>query len=129
MFTDLGRIGTDIELKYTGANNTAFVKFSMAFDFGFGDKKRTEWLYMIAWGKTAEIIAKYCNKGDTLFISAEPQSSSWDNAETGKKTYKTEWNIQKMRFAGQGGSKNTTTTDNGGSTNGFCSIDEDDLPF
>lgn len=126
MYSNVGRIGSDLELKYIGAKNTALVEFVMAFDYGFGESKRTEWLKVQAWGKMAENICKYCCKGKQLFIMAEPNTRSWDD-DNGKKQYKTVWNIQSSKFVDK--AEGTPQAASGGG-DGFAPLEEDDeLPF
>ena len=63
-----GRLGQDPELKTVG-NDTKRVKFSLATNDGYGDKKKTNWHNCTAFGKTAEIIAQYVKKGSELVVS------------------------------------------------------------
>lgn len=125
MYVNVGRIGSDLELKYIGDKSTALCEFVMAFDYGWGDKKRTEWLKMQAWGKTAENLVKYCCKGKQLFVMAEPNTRSWDD-DNGKKQYKTTWNIIQSKFV----DKAEGTPQSGGGGDGFAPLEDDDeLPF
>ncbi len=127
MYINTGRIGSDLELKYLGTNNTAMVEFVMAFDYGFGERKRTEWLNMQAWGKAAENLVKYVKKGKQLFIMAEPNTRSWDDSE-GRKKYKTTWTINSFKLIDK--AEGTPQTNSGGNSDGFYPVSEDDeLPF
>lgn len=64
----VGRLGQDPELK-TSKSGTSFVKFSIATNDGFGDNKKTNWHNCTAFGKGADIIAKYVKKGSEIAVS------------------------------------------------------------
>jgi single-strand DNA-binding protein len=64
----IGRVGQTPELK-TAKSGTSFINFSIATNDGFGEKKKTNWHNCTAFGKTAEIIDKYVNKGDEIGVS------------------------------------------------------------
>ncbi|MEE9361629.1 MAG: single-stranded DNA-binding protein [Cellulophaga sp.] len=49
----------------------------------------TQWHTLVAWGKTAEIIEKYVDKGDEIAIEGKLTSRSYDDKE-GNKRYVTE---------------------------------------
>ncbi|RNL87172.1 single-stranded DNA-binding protein [Sinomicrobium pectinilyticum] len=49
----------------------------------------TEWHTIVAWGKTADIIEKYVNKGKEIAIEGKLTSRSYDDKE-GVKRYVTE---------------------------------------
>lgn len=55
-----------------------------------GDKiEDTQWHNIIAWGKTAEIIEKYVNKGQEVAIEGKLTSRSYEDSQ-GIKRYITE---------------------------------------
>ena len=66
--TLVGRLGQDPELK-TSQAGTSFVKFSIATNDGFGDKKKTNWHNCTAFGKASEIINQYVKKGNEIAVS------------------------------------------------------------
>ena len=49
-------------------------------------KKKDESYFIdfTAWGKTAEFLAQYSNKGDKIAISGELVQESWQDAQTGQ---------------------------------------------
>ena len=65
--TLIGRLGKDVELKTTN-NGKAVAKFSLATTEGSGDKQTTEWHYIVAWEKTAELCAQYIRKGSLVSV-------------------------------------------------------------
>jgi single-strand DNA-binding protein len=70
MFTKLIRLGRDVEVRYT-QNGDAVAGLAMAYDIGFGDKKRSQWLDGSLWGKRAESLAPYLKKGTQVVIYAD----------------------------------------------------------
>jgi len=65
-----GRIIRDLEPKYTEAGK-CYVGFTLAVDKGFGDKKKTLWIYCVAWEKTAEVMGNTLEKGRKILVRGE----------------------------------------------------------
>lgn len=89
----LGRIGKTPEIKYT-PNGSAVANFSVATSESWkdksGDKKeKTEWHNIVVWGKLAEIVGKYMDKGTEVYIEGKLQTRSWED-KNGTKRYTTE---------------------------------------
>lgn len=63
---DTFRIGNDPELRYLG-DGTPVCNLSLAFNFGKRDpqtqKRPTQWVDAVLWGKHAEAVAPYLVKG------------------------------------------------------------------
>ena len=76
----IGRLGRDIELRYTNAQK-AFAFFSVAVD----KKDGVDWIDCTVWEKNAENMSKYCKKGTMVAIDGRLQS---DTDREGKKTVK-----------------------------------------
>ncbi|HMU70163.1 MAG TPA: single-stranded DNA-binding protein [Chitinophagales bacterium] len=71
----MGRLGQDPEVK-TVNGKSKLAKFSLATSETYtnakGEKvKDTQWHNLIAWGKTAEIIEKYCGKGMEVVVEGK----------------------------------------------------------
>jgi single-strand DNA-binding protein len=102
--TLIGNLGQDPELNYTGSG-TAVCKFSLATSEKYKDnagewQERTEWHNIVVWGKQAETVAKFLQKGRQAYIEGRLQTSSWDDKETGQKRYKTEIHAGRVLFLG-----------------------------
>lgn len=67
-WTGIGRISTEIELKYTNSG-APVCNFQVACSNG-GGKNKTQFVPCVAWNKTAENIAKYMKKGKLVYIEA-----------------------------------------------------------
>lgn len=102
---------------------------------------RTEWHRVIANGKSAETIEKYCKKGDKLLIEGKIRTRKW-NDKSGIERYSTEIICERFVFMSSKNNSNenksnTSTAqsqkqnpENAG--NDFLNIPEggdDDLPF
>lgn len=83
-----GHITRDIELKYA-ATGTAIANFGIAVNTGYKDKQETYFGEITVFGKTAEYVSKYGQKGSAAFIQGRLKTESWEDKNTGKKQSKT----------------------------------------
>ena len=65
--TIVGRLGKDVELRYT-PDGKAVASFSVAVDDGFGENKKTIWLRVSVWEKQAETCNQYLHKGSLVLV-------------------------------------------------------------
>ena len=98
----MGNITRDIELR-TLQNGQSLAKFGMAVNRKYksknGDaKEEALFIDVIAWGKTGETIAKYCNTGSSIFIVGRLKLDTWDDKDTGKKRSKIEVVAESFQF-------------------------------
>ena len=96
----IGRVGSDIELRYTPAGK-AVTDVNLAVDDGFGENKKTAWIGVTIWGVTAEVAAKYVRKGDKLGISGRLSQEEWTDKTTGKTQRKTKVTCDEMDLLGE----------------------------
>jgi len=73
----IGYVGRDPELKTT-QSGTSVCNFSIPVDQGWGDNLQTEWYNCVAFGKRADTIAKYVQKGSVLRVTGVMSTSQWD---------------------------------------------------
>jgi single-strand DNA-binding protein len=59
------------------------------------EKEQTQWHNVVAWGKTAEIIEKFVDKGKKIGLTGKLTSRSYDDKE-GNKRYVTEVVINEL---------------------------------
>lgn len=90
--TLIGNLGQDPEVRYM-PNGNAVANLSLATSEKWKDKEgqkqeRTEWHRVSVFGKLAEIIQKYCHKGDTLYLEGKLRTRSYE--KDGIKRYTTE---------------------------------------
>lgn len=132
----IGNICTDIKLH--GENNNV-AKFMIAVRRNFKnkqtDKYESDFIPMIAFGKTAEIIANNFEKGKQIGITGRYQSGSYENNE-GKKIYTHDIVVNDITFVGSKNSgtnnqqsSNISSGQNNPFDNGDLSNIEDQLPF
>ena len=105
----LGRLGQDIELRYT-PNGDAVGNCTMATsetwkDKGTGERKeRTEWHRLVIWGRRAEGLKDYLLKGTQIYVEGRLQTRQWEAKDGGKRST-TEVRVDHIEFVG--GSRNT----------------------
>ena len=75
-----GRLGRDAEVRFM-PNGDAITGFSVAVDFGYGDKKGSMWPRCTMFGKRGEAVAPYLKKGAQVAISGELSERKWTNKE------------------------------------------------
>lgn len=92
----IGRAGRDAELRYT-PTGTAVCELNIAVDDGYGENKKTAWIGIVCWQKTAELAASI-RKGDRIGISGRLTQDEWDDKETGKKQRKTKVTCERLTF-------------------------------
>ena len=109
--TMLGRFVDKPDLRIT-PSSMSVSNFTVAVDHGFGEKKKTAFVDCVAWGKTAENIAKYMDKGRLVFIAGHLQTRSYE-ASDGLKRKVTEVVIDDVRFMPSAGNAKSAPADSG----------------
>ena len=89
----IGNLGKDPELKEFDSGN-AMCRFSLATNYFFKDKngdrqQRTDWHNVVAWGKLAEIMTKYLEKGEKVAINGKLRTRQFEDSK-GNTRYVTE---------------------------------------
>lgn len=86
--TVMGNLGKDPELRYF-ANGTASLRISIATQEQWTDKdtgevkEGTQWHTASLVGKQAEIVAKYMNKGDKIWVRGPLQTRIYEDDRIG----------------------------------------------
>ena len=91
----LGRIGKSPEIRYA-QSGTAVCNFSLATSEKVKGEDKTQWHRLVAFGKTAELIEKYCNKGDQLAVEGKIQYGSYE--KDGQTIYTTDILVNRIHF-------------------------------
>lgn len=68
----VGRLGKAPKMQYA-PSGTAVTHLSVATTSGFGENEKTTWFNLVAFGKQAEILNEFLNKGSRLCFDAELQ--------------------------------------------------------
>lgn len=99
--TLIGNLGQDVKLiTFEGGNmigTTSLATSKSWKDKTTGDKKeRTEWHKLVFRGKAAEIVEKYTEKGQKLYVEGEIQYREYE--KDGVKKYITEISVNDFKF-------------------------------
>lgn len=89
----IGRLGHAPELRTTSAGH-AVCSFSLATNRTWKDRdgerqEETEWHQVVAWGPTAEAVARYLGKGSTAHVEGRLRTREWEDNE-GQRRRRTE---------------------------------------
>lgn len=79
----VGRITRDIDLKMTAGSGLAVAKFSIAVDRQVkkGEDKKSDFLNVVAFGKTAEFVSQYSGKGKLILVDGRIQTGHYENKD------------------------------------------------
>ena len=90
--TLLGRLGRDPEIKAT-PSGMQVAEFSIATEERRkkGDKweSETEWHNVVAFGKTAENVARFAGKGLRIYVEGPIKYETWDKKDGSGKGHRT----------------------------------------
>lgn len=100
-----GRLTRDPEVRYT-ADQKAVARFSIAVDRHTrpGEEKQADFPNIVAFGKTAERVETFLNKGRMVGISGRIQTGSYVNKD-GVKVYTTDVIAERVDFLDSKGSQ------------------------
>ena len=68
IFSGIGRLGRDAEVRHTSAGKPV-TTFAVAIEDGFGDNKTTTWMDCAMFGERGEKVAGYIRKGDRIGVT------------------------------------------------------------
>lgn len=99
----IGRLGAKAEFK-TLDNGNNMARFSLATKETYKNNKGervedTTWHQLVAWGKVAEIIHKYTDKGTEIAIEGKLVNRSYTNSQ-GEKKYITKVQVNDLVLLG-----------------------------
>ena len=82
----MGRCGKDPEIRMT-QKGTAVASVTLAVDrdYSADQNKETDWIDVVAFGKTAEFVEKYFSKGQMAVVSGRLQIRNWEDKEGNKR--------------------------------------------
>lgn len=95
----MGRLTKDPDVKYTQTGKVV-TQFTLAVDRPFKDaqgNKETDFVPVVLWGKTAELVGNSCQKGHRLLVEGRLQIRSYD-AKDGTKRWVTEVIANSVEF-------------------------------
>lgn len=131
----MGRLGSDVEIRSTQSGKSVG-KLSIAVDYGYGEHKKTVWVNLVAFGKTAENISRFFRKGNRILVETRMNVRSWDS--DGGKKWMTEFIVDNFYFVEKSGRSSSSgdNDDNGWADDSNSSssansehLTVDDCPF
>jgi single-strand DNA-binding protein len=136
----VGNLGRDAELRYT-PGGAAVATLNLATTEIWNDKEgqrqeKTEWHRVILWGKQAETLNQYLQKGKQIYVEGRLQTRQWDDKD-GNKRYTTEVRGDRVVLLSGGGGGGGGSRSGGGmrsemphgEPDAVPELSEDDIPF
>ncbi|WP_204981690.1 single-stranded DNA-binding protein [Mammaliicoccus sciuri] len=123
----IGNITNDLEVRPAGQSNV--LKFGLGVRGNF-KKDETNFIQVEAWGKNAENIAKYFEKGSKILIQGELKQNRFEDKD-GNKREKVYVNVDKFEFLDSKGSNQGQPKQqaNDPFANTGVDVDSNSLPF
>lgn len=130
----IGRLTATPELKIT-QSGTSFTRFSIAVDrkVKAGEEQQADFINIVAWGKTAEFVCKYFDKGRRIALNGSIRTGSY-TAQDQTKRYTFEVWCDSIEFCDSKSSEKSasvakTNEKTKQPTEPVADSDSDDLPF
>jgi single-strand DNA-binding protein len=107
----IGHLGKDPELRQT-QSGTSVASVTLATSERYKDKsgnrqESTEWHNLVAWGKTGELLAKYCRKGSQVYVTGRITNRKYTD-RSGQDKYISEIVVRDVQFLDSKGSNAPT---------------------
>lgn len=136
----VGRLTKSPDVKNT-TSGKAVANFTLAVDRRFKNKdgqKEADFINCQAWGKAAELLGQYTQKGSRIGVVGRMQVRSYDGTD-GVKRWVTEVIVDELEFLESKGSVNTANTKQQSNSEPMSTMgldedfhlmaDDDDLPW
>lgn len=82
----IGRLTKDPELRFIPNSGKAVARFSIAVNREFSKDKEADFFNIVVWGKTAEYVANYSQKGRLIAINGNLRNNNYED-KNGTKHY------------------------------------------
>lgn len=123
----VGRLTRDPEIKATNSGSS-YARFSIAVDRR-GKDAGTDFINIVAFGKTSEFIERYFRKGQRIGINGRIQTGSYEGKD-GKKVYTFDVIAENVEFVeSKSASSSATPANADGFVNVPDDLEDDGLPF
>lgn len=132
-FICTGRYTKNPEIRYTN-DGTCVARFTLAVDRKFSREEQTaDFIPCVSFGKTAEFIEKYMQKGTKICAEGRIQTGSYTK-NNGDKVYTTDFVVEQVEFGESKGTGNAEKTEKSvPDADGFMNIpdgiEDMELPF
>lgn len=123
----IGRLVKDPELRRT-QSGIAVASFSLAVtrDFKEGGEYVTDFIDCVAWRASAEFVAKYASKGDSVAVAGRLQSRKWRDKNG---TNRVAWEVVADNVYFFGGKRENTADEHDAGPQMTEVEDDGELPF
>lgn len=134
-----GRFVKDVELKFT-QQGKAVASSTIASQRNFknaNNEYESDFIPIVIWGKTAEVVATHFKKGNEILLAGRLQTRNYENNEGGK-VYVTEMIVESFSFtSGNRDNQQSSSNNQQGNIDGMgkfgnstqINIDDSQLPF
>lgn len=136
----IGRLARDPELRYT-QSGTAVTTFTLAVNRRFNrdaEGQQADFINCVAWQKSAEFVANYFKKGQSMALEGRLQVRSYEGND-GQRRWITEVVAEQIEFVGSKGENsgsgrqdyqnNNASAGSGLGLGEEIVFDDNDLPF
>ena len=134
----IGNLGQKPEMRYT-ATNSAVANLSIATTESWKDKEsgemrdKTEWHRVVFFGKPAETIERYLDKGSKIYVEGKLQTRKWQDKD-GNDRWTTEIVGSQFNFLDSRPNQNNDASMDQSSSSSLpdgdsSGISEEDIPF
>lgn len=83
----MGNLTQDVELRYT-QQGKAVASFSIAVNYGSGDRSETLFISVTAWEQKAENLAQFVKKGSPIYVQGRIKMETWMDQNSGQEKSK-----------------------------------------
>lgn len=128
--TIMGRLVSDPELRYT-TSNTAVMSFTVAVERAYaktGEERQTDFIDVVAWGKTAEFIDRYFEKGQKILVEGSIQTRIYTDKD-GNKRKAVKVVARQVHFAESKKQDKKPGSLDEGIPEGYAEVENLDVPF
>lgn len=125
-FSFIGNLVKDCEMTYTNTGK-ALVKFSIACNEKYGETEKVHFFNIDLWGKFAQAVQPYLNKGQKVFVAGKVKQDRWQ-ADDGKTRSKIVFTATELQLVG-GKKEQGSNSSPAPSTNDADVPFEDDIPI
>ena len=128
-FIALGNVG---QVNVRDVNGVKVASFSLAVSEKYTDKngqahENTEWFNVVCWRKTAELVEKFVQKGDRVFVDGKLKMRKYTDKDGNEKSVM-DVQADSVQFLGKKESNNQTAGTEGAAFQELAS-GEEDCPF
>ena len=126
----IGRLTKAPELKQT-ASNTSVLTGTLAVNRTFKNqngKREADFINIVAWRQTAEIITQYCGKGSQIGVTGRIQTRNYENQQ-GQRVYVTEVVAEHVDLLDSKDDSQSQQNNFARQEKHTLDIDDSDLPF